>query len=263
MLPELPPGFKWIQSTHGPALVCDALQPCADHLFTTRSWTLGSSTAGDHVQGWAEIAEAFGLSGPAVLRARQVHGAAVVVHRKGQARGQPQLAEADILVADDPSVVVAIQTADCVPLLIADCRTGSVAAAHAGWRGLGAHVPQVAVAVLEREFGSRVENLIAAIGPSISAARYEVGADVRSRFEQAGSTDEQIARWFTKAARPTHWQFDGWCAAFDQLAAAGVPAAQIHTASLCTASHPAVLCSYRRDGKAAGRIAAAIRARGR
>ena len=155
------------------------------------------------------------------------------------------------------------QTADCVPLLIVDRRTGSIAAAHAGWRGLAAHVPHVAVAAMVRELGSRAGDLVAAIGPSISAAQYEVGGDVRARFEQAGFTNAQLARWFTSAARPDHWAFDGWRTACDQLEAAGLSATAIHLASLCTASHPAILCSFRREGKRAGRIAAAIRARER
>jgi polyphenol oxidase len=117
----------------------------------------------------------------------------------------------------------------------------------------------VAVDALRREFGSRPHDLIAAIGPSISAPRYEVGGDVRVRFEQAGCPNEQLARWFPTAGRPGHWCFDGWCAALDQLVAAGLTATQIHSAGLCTASHPEVFCSYRRDGRGAGRIAGAIR----
>jgi YfiH family protein len=152
---------------------------------------------------------------------------------------------------------MAIQTADCVPLLIADRRTGAVAAAHAGWRGLAAGVPEAVVMALTREFGSRPADLVAAIGPSISAARYEVGADVRSRFTESGGP--RVASWFAAADRPRHWYFDGWRSARDLLEAAGIPAAQIHVAGLCTASHPDLLCSYRRDGAGAGRIAGLIR----
>jgi YfiH family protein len=262
MLPELAPGFKWIQSAAGPALVCTELQQYADHFFTTRSWTLGSAADRDCVEGWHEVAGALGLTGPALLRARQVHGAAVVVHRRGQPRDQRQRAEADVLVTNDPSVALAIQTADCVPLLVVDRQTGSIAAAHAGWRGLAAGVPQVAVDALTGQFGSRVSDLVAVIGPSISAARYEVAADVYARFEQGNFRLEQLACWLT-AGRPGHWHFDGWRCAHDQLGAAGLSAQQIHAAMLCTASHPETLCSYRRDGTGAGRIVAAIRARER
>jgi hypothetical protein len=162
-------------------------------------------------------------------------------------------------VSDDPSLALAIQTADCVPLLIADRVTGAVAAAHAGWRGLAAGVPAATVGALAREFGSVPADLVAAIGPSISAARYEVGDEVRAEFEAAGVAAARLARWFLPGTRPGHWQFDGWRAAQDQLESAGLALAHVHVAALCTSASPDLFCSYRRDGKGAGRIAAAIR----
>jgi hypothetical protein len=151
-----------------------------------------------------------------------------------------------------------------------------VAAAHAGWRGLAAGVPLATVAALGREFGSRAADLVVAIGPSIGACCYPVGPEVRDRFAGAGfGSDLPWARWFLERpaisdlnpplpgldARGTsnRWFFDPWAAARDQLLAAGVPPAQIFGAGLCTASHPGVLCSYRRDGAPAGRMAAVIR----
>jgi copper oxidase (laccase) domain-containing protein len=72
-------------------------------------------------------------------------------------------------------------------------------------------------------------------------------------------SDAHLAQWLHDGDRAGHWYFDGWQAARDQLESAGVPAAQIHLCALCTASHPGLLCSYRREGKGAGRIVAAIR----
>jgi polyphenol oxidase len=259
MLPEPSGGFKWIRTSRGPALVCQALEPFASHLFTTRTWTLGTSADAERAPGWDELAAAIGVPGGNLLRARQVHGSAVVVHRQGQVPATGRLEEADILVTDDRSIAVAVQTADCVPLLIADRRTGSVAAAHAGWRGLAARVPRVAVEALCREFGSRPGDLVAAIGPAISGSRYEVGPEVPARFENAGCMGEQLERWFSPGPRADHWYFEGSRAAQDQLVAAGLPSAQVHRVALCTADHGDVFCSYRRDGKGAGRIAGAIR----
>jgi hypothetical protein len=125
-------------------------------------------------------------------------------------------------------------------------------------------------------FASRPEDLVAAIGPAISWCCYEVGEDVRAAFASDGFTSAQIDRWFAPTPRPSvhnppmpglgtpragHEYFDGWGAARDQLESAGVPLSQIAVAELCSASHPQWLCSYRRDGKAAGRMAAAIRPR--
>ena len=260
MLPKPNDGFDWLQLDAGPALACRALEPHAAHLFTTRPWALGGAD-GNRAAAWAEVASALGVEAAHLERAHQVHGASVVVHRAGEPpRPEESLADADILISNDPAKVVSIQVADCVPLLFADRRTGAVAAAHAGWRGLAARVPQAAVLALGTGFGSRPVDLVAAIGPSISGPRYEVGDEVRTRFEQNGFSPAECDRWFAPATRPGHWFFDGWASARDQLAAAGVAGDRIHLAGLCTASHPDLLCSYRRDGKAAGRIAAAIRA---
>jgi hypothetical protein len=274
MKPQPNDGFEWVQAADGPALVCGALRPFADHLFTTRQWALGSRAEATE-EDWQPVAAAAGVEGDRLVRLRQVHGAAVLVRRAGDPHPTTMRPEADIVVSNDPSLALAIQTADCVPLLIADRTTGAIAAAHAGWRGLAAGVPGRTVEALAREFGSRPGDLIAVAGPSIGACCYEVGADVRDAFRRGGFADAVADRWFhgdpqptarnpsmpglRVAARPDHWFFDGWAATQFQLEAAGIPGRQIHAAGLCTASHAGVLCSYRRDGKSAGRLAAAIR----
>jgi YfiH family protein len=261
---DLPPpgdGFAWRASRAGLTLVCRGLEPCAAHLFTTREWRLGTAAADDRDAGWQQVAEAMDVDATHLARLHQVHGGTVVVRRRGNdVAAGAALPDADVLVSNDPAIAVAIQTADCVPLLMADCATGAVAAAHAGWRGLAAGVPGVAVRAMRDAFGTTPANVIVAIGPSICAENYEVDAAVRSGFEASGATERQLARWFLPGRRDGHWQFDGWQSAIDQLQDAGVPRAQVHAARLCTAAHPQ-LCSYRRDGKGAGRIAAAIRAR--
>jgi purine-nucleoside/S-methyl-5'-thioadenosine phosphorylase / adenosine deaminase len=260
MLPTPDAAFRWIETDYGPGLVCSPLEPVARHVFTTRPWTLGSALAGD-AQPWDEIAHAMEVGRGRLVRLHQVHGATVVCRRAGELRDVNHLPDADIVVTDDPSLAIAIQTADCVPLLIADRRTGVVAAVHAGWRGLAARAPFEGVEALGHKFDSAPSDLLVAAGPSISAARYEVGADVRAKFESAEFSGAQMDRWFTTGARPEHWQFDGSLAARDQLESAGVPADQIFVAGLCTATYPDLLCSYRRDWKDAGRMAAVIRAR--
>jgi YfiH family protein len=181
------------------------------------------------------------------------------------------------VITANAALAAAVQAADCVPLLIVDQRSGAVAAAHAGWRGMAARVPAAAVDALSREFGSRPADLLAAIGPSIGACCYEVGSQVRDRFAAAGFSDTQLGRWFLDAPAPSernhsmpglpprrredHWFLDGWTIVRDQLVSAGVPADQTFGADLCTASHADLLCSYRRDGAAAGRIAGVIASR--
>jgi len=264
MLPKPNDAFSWVQAGAGPALVCRALEPYAAHLFTSRQWPLASAADDDRASAWGDVARALDVDAAHLSRAHQVHGTSVLVRRRGDPPPPADwpLPDADIIVSDDPALVLAIQTADCVPLLVADKRTGAVAAAHAGWRGLAAGVPQVVVEALRETFGSRPEDVVAAIGPSISASRYEVGADVRDRFEAAGHSPAELAGWFLDGARPAHWQFDGWRSAREQLERAGVLRDHIYGAAFCTASHPDAFCSYRRDGKGAGRIAGAVRPRG-
>jgi YfiH family protein len=251
-------GFKWVQAAGGPALVCVPLRAFADHLFTTRAWALGSPAGGADAD-WLPVAASLGVDAAHLVRLHQVHGATVVVRRARDDRPLQPRPDADIVISDDATVALAIQTADCVPLLIADRVTGVVAAAHAGWRGLAAGAPGVTVVALVHEFGSLPANLIAAVGPSISAERYEVGEEVRAAFLVSGWPAARIEPWFRPSARPDHWLFDGWQSVRDQLLWAGIPDGAIHSAAFCTSANPDLFCSYRRDGKAAGRIAAAIR----
>jgi YfiH family protein len=277
-LPKPSDGFDWVQLPAGPALVCRSLEPYALHLLTTRGWQLGSPAAPPD-EAWRELVQAIELDDSHLARVRQVHGAATLVRRQRDAipDGGPSLTEADVIVSDADDLALAIQTADCVPLLFADRRTGAVAAAHAGWRGLALSVPVVAVEQLAGQFGSRPGDLMVAIGPAIGACCYEVGEEVRACFQNAGFDASQLARWFTsdpvssagnppmpslpKTRRADHWFFDGAQGARDQLESAGVSADQIFVSGLCTASHAEVFCSYRRDGSGAGRMAAVVRRR--
>lgn len=272
ILPSPAASFEWVQTPFGPALVCRMLEPIAPHLFTSRQWQLGlPAPEPGRDASWSEVARALEVEPDRLMRVRQVHGAGVVTAREPT---EVQL-DADIIVSHNPALAVAIQAADCVPLLLADRRTGAVAAAHAGWRGLAARVPGVAIAALECECGSRPGDLIAAAGPSIGACCYEVGPDVREGFAKAGFGVADLDRWFLRAPVSTsanrsmprveakrhagHLFFDGWASTRDQLISAGLPAAQIFIAETCTASHPDTFCSYRRDGPPAGRLAGGIR----
>jgi YfiH family protein len=281
-LPKTNDGFEWVQLPAGPALMCLPLQRCAPHLFTTRMWQLGAasprgSTWKDE-DPWAEVAEAMDVHPPRLARVKQVHGTTVVTHRRDVPAPEESVQpEADIVVSDVPGLALAIQTADCVPILMADSRLGVVAAVHAGWRGLAEHAPVTAVERMSHDFGTRAEDLMVAIGPAIASCCYEVGPDVRTRFERAAFSSGQLEVWFSghpvasvnnraMAALPAvrrkdHWFFDAGRSARDQLISAGVQDGRVFVSGLCTASHPDMLCSYRRDGAPAGRMAAAIRPR--
>jgi YfiH family protein len=246
ILPTPGSAFEWQPTAAGPALVCRELQRYVTHLFTTNHWSLGlPTTSSDDRTAWEQVARAIDLTFDTLHRPRQVHS---------------RLLPGDVIVTNNPLLGLAVQSADCVPLMIVDPTTRAVCAAHAGWRGLAAGVPLAAVQGLKKNFGSRGADLFVALGPSIGACCYEVGRDVRDAFA-AGFSAGDLERWFSDepmrldtnppmpnlaaTRRPEHWFFDGWKSMRDQLEAAGVPADHI--------------CSYRRDGTPTGRMAAAIR----
>lgn len=252
-MPELQPSgaFEWTQAAGGRALRCRPLLEHAPHLFTTRDLELRDSDAE-----WGAVAAAVGVD-PARLRLiRQVHGVGVALVRAG-ADAPLARPEADIVISDDPDTAIGVRVADCAPVLLADTRLGSVAAAHAGWRGTVQGAAARTVAALRDHFGSRPADLIAAIGPCLGPCCGEVGPEVVEAFRHAGHPPGSIARWF-QPGRGDRSHLDLGLANRDQLAAAGVPPDRIFDAGLCTKSHAAVFHSYRAEGAAAGRMVGVI-----
>ena len=191
-----------------------------------------------------------------------MHGAGVRVLRR--ASPAPEDAadppRADALVTNDARLVLAVRVADCVPIVMADGRTGAVAAVHAGWRGTAAGVSRHAIDAMTREFGTDPADLTAALGPSIGPCCYEVGPELIDAFRAAGVDEPAIARWFTRLASGS-LRLDVGAANVDQIAAAGVPRARIHAANLCTRTHVDTFDSFRADGARAGRMAALVKCR--
>jgi len=146
--PQPGDGFEWVQARGGLALVCRPLASLASHFFTTRGWRLGVRVPGGDDDAWAEVAAGLDVDPERLVRVRQVHGRAVFVISDGM--GVPTRHDADIIVSHRSDLGLAVQVADCVPVLIADRRTGAVAAAHAGWRGMAAGVPSTVVNAMGR-----------------------------------------------------------------------------------------------------------------
>lgn len=159
--------------------------------------------------------------GAALVTVHQVHSATVViadpVTADGAQPGPPARPPADGLVTADPRVVLGILAADCAPVLFADVTAGVVGAAHAGWKGALYGVLSATVAAMER-LGARRDRIVAAVGPCIAQASYEVQDGYAAPFFAA---DPAFAAFF-RAGRPGHLHFDleGFVAA--QLAAAGL-----------------------------------------
>ncbi|MFY9926808.1 MAG: peptidoglycan editing factor PgeF [Streptosporangiaceae bacterium] len=177
------------------------------------------------------LAAAIGARPQDFVWARQVHGAGVrVVDGADAGSGafglDDAIANADALVTRTPGVVLAILTADCVPIVLHDPVVGVLACVHAGWRGTVAGVSAAALTAM-KTLGAHPQDVVAGIGPAIAPASYQVGPDVY----------EGVARSFGSAAPafihpdtvPDRWLLDLWAANRHALHQAGVPDHQIHT----------------------------------
>jgi len=170
----------------------------------------------------------------------QVHGSRCV-----DADGATGAPRADGAVAHQPGAVCAVLTADCLPVLLCDRDATTVAALHAGWRGLAAGIIETGVAAT----GVPPGRLLAWLGPAIGARRYEVGEEVHAALCAVEP------RAFTPAPRAGQWYADLYALARARLAGAGVTA--VYGGGHCTASEPHEFFSYRRDG-VCGRMATLI-----
>lgn len=251
-LPQPSGEFRWTQEGWGAALRCEPLFERAPHVFTTRALVL-KGAPGESAAGWAQAAAAVGVSAERLVRLRQVHGARVVEAVQGAgALSHEDWPEADVAISDDPLVGLVVRVADCVPVLMADARTGAVAAVHAGWRGTSAGAVLAAVAALGRTYGVRPADIIVAVGPSIGPCCYVVGPGLVDEF----SSHPESPVWFI---RDDLLRLDLWQATGDQLLRAGVSGSNIHVSRLCTSCHTDVFCSYRKERDKTGRMAGVIR----
>ena len=171
---------------------------------------------------------------------RQVHGIAVVPE---PGFDEP---EADAVVTAEAGVVLAILTADCLPVVFAARDGREIAAAHAGWRGLANGVLETTLAAMR----TPAREVIAWLGPAAGPQAYEIGEEVYDAF---AARDPRALPAFV-ATRRGHWRVDLFALARLRLVDAGLTAAAIHGGGLCTISDPQRFFSHRRDQRG-GRIA--------
>ena len=245
-----------------PVVVADWPAPAGVHAFTTLrhgagysaapfdTFNLGNKVAADGddpatvARNRALLVDLAGL--PSVPHwLKQVHGTDVL---RVDAPADPAAAEpvADALVTTTPGVVLAILTADCLPVVFAAKDGSEIAAAHAGWPGLSKGMLEATLAAMM----TPAPDVVAWIGPAAGPARYEVGKDVFDVFvaHDAGAADCFVP------TREHHWLADLPALARRRLVARGMAFADIHGGDLCTMGDPARFFSHRRDGRS-GRIA--------
>jgi len=219
---------------------------------------------------------------------RQIHSD--IVHcvgrpeSAGSASAPPGIPlQGDALISREPGVVLAVQTADCVPILLADPRRRAIAAVHAGWRGTLSRIAEKTLGRMAMEFSTRPEDVIAALGPGIGQCCYEVGGDVAKEFQAqfpsardwfegpfdalaSGENDPNWLPWLTMrppghAPPAPRVRLDLIAANRAILSAAGVPAENIASSGYCTSCHTDLFFSYRRE-RTSGRMMAVIGIRG-
>jgi YfiH family protein len=208
---------------------------------------------------------------------RQIHSSVLVLGGAPHA-ARPAPCKGDGLMTDEPGILLGVQTADCIPVLVADRKRHAVAAFHAGWRGTVKRIVEAGVGRMRLEFGSRPEDMVAAIGPGIGVCCYAVGEEVRSSFESqfayAGELFHEVydtdpvrnkyPMLFLTQRAPGHSEIgpslhvDLIEANRRQLLDAGLKPRSIHVAGGCTNCHRELFFSHRASQGHAGRMMSVI-----
>jgi polyphenol oxidase len=223
--------------------------------------------------------EAIGAKKLRPILLRQIHSDVVYVAGSADVAQGEHAPPGDALITRERGILLAVQAADCIPILLADAKQRAVAAIHSGWRGTAQRIAEKALGRMRMEFGTRPADVIAVIGPGIGPCCYEVGPEVvgefaakfpnsREWFEgpidalENGDADPNWLPWLTM--RPPGHAPPAPTAKLDLIAAnrailvgAGVPLANISSSNLCTACRPDLFFSYRRE-RTTGRMIAAI-----
>lgn len=180
---------------------------------------------------------AAGLPSWPIVTARQTHSADVIEVPAATQTEQ----EADAIFTKSPSALLAVKTADCVPILIGDPSTGFSCGIHSGWRGAAANVIGAAISALKKA-GADPDSMLAAIGPAACAKCFEIGPDVAEKFSSLGFEGAVV-----RMNGGSHLDLEDVCAR--QLESGGVRAINVHRSGHCTMHEGPLFFSHRREGK--------------
>jgi len=222
---------------------------------------------------------ALGASKMRIVALRQIHSDIVHVVGAAEAAQGEQPLQGDALITRQPGVLLTIQTADCIPILLADTKQRAVAAIHSGWRGTAQRIAEKTLGRMQMEFDTRPQDVIAALGPGIGGCCYEVGHEVVTEFAakfpnarewltgpidalENGDNDPNWLPWLTM--RPPGHALPAPRAHLDLIAAnrailagVGIASENISSSGFCTACRSDLFFSYRRE-HTTGRLMAAI-----
>lgn len=242
------------------------------HLFSTRLGGVSedifstmnlSYTRGDNKvyvdENYRRIAQALNVDMADFVCSDQTHTTNIrQVTRADAGKGilyKKDYADVDGLITDEPGLVLATFYADCVPLFFVDPMHRAIGLSHSGWRGTVAGMAKRTVEEMNHAFGSRPEELVAAIGPSICQNCYEVSRDVAEEFMQV-FPDQKRQEQVLKPGRPDKYQLNLWMANYYLMQEAGIPASQISVTDICTCCNSSYLFSHRASQGRRGNLGA-------
>jgi len=257
-------------------------QPWLVHGFSTRvcgnsktfSLNYGSAAGETNRQRFLEAVAGSLARKFKLVALQQVHSD--VIHHIEKSR--KVRAAGDGMISNVPGLLLAIQTADCLPVLLADPVHHAVGVFHAGWRGTLARIVEKGVGLMRTKFGTDPRQIVVAIGPGIHSCCYRVGKELQEQFDSqfpyaaalfhevadSGEIEKKYPLLFLNKRAPGHGEpgtelhLDLFEANRRQLLEAGVPAESIEASPLCTASNTDLLFSYRAEGSTTGRMMAVI-----
>ncbi len=204
------------------------------------------------------MAKAFGVRLDDMVYSHQTHTTNVLrvtEEHAGMGLARPRnFHDVDGFVTDVPGLMLVTAYADCVPLYFADKRLHVIGLSHSGWRGTVNNMAQATVDKLNLEFGSRPEDIIAFIGPSICASCYEVGEDVAQNFFDTYKEDaDKVLKLKNETAMGKKYYLNLHAANKLNMLRAGIPQSNIHVTDICTCCNPEILFSHRASkGKRGG-----------
>ena len=220
------------------------------HFFGTRR-----HAAGIAVEAGVPIQRPPGLPNSTwLLSVKQVHGTDALIVDRSLSSEDRFHGGWDALVTDQPGVMVAVRTADCVPVLVHDPKRRVVAAMHAGWRGTVAGIVPKTMALMESRFGSDPAHLRVSIGPSAGVCCYEVDEPVLEQVAQGGSSSNKVVQG--QASGKAYLDLKALIR--EQVQEAGTSPDSITAVNLCTICNEDLFFSYRREGQVIGTMVSAI-----
>jgi len=196
---------------------------------------------------WKILSSAFNIPEDHFITVNQIHGDRILIiddnlrdsHDPGY----------DGIITNKPGIAIGIKTADCVPIFLVDRAKHIIGTIHAGWKGTSLNIASKALRILVNEFGSKPEDIIVTIGPSIGPCCYEVDETVWTAMEKDPDRD----LFFKKSRKAERWMLDLPKANQQQILRAGISSVNVTSPGICTSCHRDTFFSHRGEGGQTGR----------